>query len=44
MHADEVGVVNPTPETAGTVGVWAVAYPCQYDFPSRTGTAVSFDV
>ncbi len=36
LHVRKSNVVILTPETAVTVGVWAVAYSCRYDFPSRT--------
>ncbi len=29
FHVLKINVVIPTPETEGTVGVWAVAYPCR---------------
>ncbi len=35
LHVRKINVVILTLETAFTVGVLAVAYPCRYDFPSR---------
>ncbi len=36
LHVRKINIIILTPETAGTVGVGALAYPCRYDFPSRT--------
>ncbi len=33
LHVRNINVVTLTPETAGVVSVWAVAYHCRYQFP-----------